>query len=135
MPDFRRQRDAARTERDELRRELENLQAVVGWIDPAYAAALRDHAELAAVGIRSEQAGSRGIPESRPPKYDARAYDDLRKQRVTQRREASYLRARHAFLVDPVHNADPSRKKPATQDPRPNGMPTPVPIRGENKTA
>ena len=127
MPDFRRQRDAARAERDQLRRELDNLHAAVGWIDPAYAAALRDHAELAAVGVKSEQAGSRSIPESRPPKYDARAYDDLRKQRVTQRREAAYLRARHAFLVDPHHNPDPA----LGQNHRPKKMPTPVPTRGE----
>jgi len=100
MPDFRQQRDTARAERDRAIQALEDHRAIHGYIDPAYAKALRDHAELAPNAIRRLSAGVNGIPESRPPSYDARAYNDLRRQKEFQRRQAEYLRRRLRHLVD-----------------------------------
>jgi len=125
MPDFRRQRDTARAERDEALQQLEDLRAITGWIEPAYAKALRDHAELAPNAIRRISAGVNGIPESRPPSYDARAYNDLRRQKEFQRRQAEYLRRRLRHLVDGDHDPDDG----ATE------MPTRAQPRGEKRTA
>jgi hypothetical protein len=105
LSDLSRRLASVRAERDRLAKQLNDLQAVVGLIDPAYSEALRDHAELAQATVRRERSGVTSSPSSRPPDYEARAYDDLRRQRVWQRGQAVKLRQRLRQLVD--NDTDP----------------------------
>lgn len=120
MSDLRRRLNSACAERDRLRRELEDLKAVVGWIDPEYSAALRDHQALALGRIRREGAAVSTPPSSQPPSYESRAYNDLRKERTRQRAQARYLRRRLRWIVDRDADPDDEPRTPHAVLPLPN---------------
>jgi len=114
MPDFRRQRDAARTERDQLRRRVEALEAIVGDIDPAYAQAYADLCDLALHGMRrpDDLGGpiSMNHAESTPPRYHSGAYHFRSEERRIQRERAVRLRS----IVEALTEAHlmPTRRTP-----------------------
>jgi hypothetical protein len=108
MPDPKRERDRLRQRNRQLQAELDNMHAVVGWLDPRYTAALRELADLAIHGVR--RPADLGGPiitnhaASRPPcPQPNKAYDLLRKDRVDQRRRAAELERRTRRIVDGDH--------------------------------
>jgi hypothetical protein len=104
LSDLRQQRDAARTERDQLRRHLDDLQAILGDIDPAYASAYRDLCDLAIHGLRRPDDLGGPITlnnaKSRPPAYHPAAYHWRNEERRDQRHRAQRLRAVVEAMVD-----------------------------------
>ena len=102
MSDLRRQLNAARTERDQLRTHLKNLQAILGDITPEYAAAYADLCHLALNGHRNgDSAGTcRQHPQSRPPHYHPAAYHYRNEERRTQRHAAKRIQALVEALTD-----------------------------------
>jgi hypothetical protein len=104
MSDLRQQRDAARTERDQLRREVQDLRAILGDIDPAYASAYRDLCELALHGLsrRDDLGGpiTLNSAKSRPPTYHPAAYHHRNEERRIQRTRAARLRTLVEALTD-----------------------------------
>lgn len=116
MADLRRQLEASRRREAQARQDLQNLQRITGWIDPAYAAALCDAQELAMIAIRRPddlggQITTNGA-SSRPPSYVPRMYDALRKQRVWQRREATRIRQLIRHIVDQDTDPEDSAEIP-----------------------
>ena len=107
----RRERDRLRARIRQLEQEKADLERVVGWIDPRYAAALVDLADIACHRVhRPADLGGPiniGHASSRPPSnpQQARAYDTLRQDRIKQRSRAAELRKTIGRLVD-GHNAD-----------------------------
>ena len=108
MPDLKRQLAAARTERDQLRRENENLRTIIGDIDPSYSQAFADLCDLALHGIRRPQ--DLGGPiiathaESSPPRYHPAAYHYRNEERRIQRARATRLRSLvEAFTEDAAY--------------------------------
>ena len=102
MSDLRRQLNAARNERDQLRRHVKNLEAILGDIDPAYAQAYADLCDLALHGIRrpDDLGTARQHPESRPPRYHPAAYHYRNEERRDQRHRAQRLNGIIAALTD-----------------------------------
>ena len=96
MPDLRQQRDSARTERDQLRQRVTDLEAIVGDIDPAYASAYHDLCDLAIHGLRrpDDLGGpiNRGHAESQPPAHHPATYNARNAERRYQRQRADRLR-------------------------------------------
>lgn len=107
----RRERDRLRARIKQLEQEKDDLFRVVGWIDPKYAAALIDLADIACHRVYRPadlggpiKAGHLGsTPPSNP--QQARAYDAIRQDRVKQRARADELRRIHRRLIDGL-NAD-----------------------------
>lgn len=93
-----------------LQTELATLRRVVGWIDPAYASALIDLAELAMLDLRRPD--DLGGPvttngaASRPPAYSHRAYNALKYDRLKQRERAVLLRKKLRVIVDDDHDPE-----------------------------
>jgi FtsZ-binding cell division protein ZapB len=114
MPDLRQQRDSARTERDQLRRENADLRAILGEIDPAYASAYRDLCDLAIHGLRRPDDLGGPIKaqhaQSKPPAHHAKAYHLRNEERRWQRLRAD--RIRHA--VDRIDDPTPLPHASAT---------------------
>lgn len=121
MPDFRRQRDAARTERDQLRREVEAWRTVYGEIDPAYLTAYADLCDLAINGLRrpDDLGGplSMGHPTSSPPRYHPAAYHYRNEERRIQRDRATRLRSIVEALTEDGVTSVPTRRSNTTSTP------------------
>jgi hypothetical protein len=105
VPDLRQQRDSARTERDQLRRENAALRAITGDLDPAFAEAYSDLCDIALHGLhRPDDLGgpvTTGHAESRPPQYDTRAYNLRSELRRDQRKAAAKIRRLIERIDDP----------------------------------
>jgi hypothetical protein len=126
MADLKRRNESLRTQLEQAHAECALLRSVVGWIDPAYAQALIDAADLALLGIRRPDDLGGTITTSssstRTPSYTPKAYDILRKQRVVQRREAEKIRRRIRWIVDQDSDPEDSSEAPLSVP----GTPTPL---------
>lgn len=104
MSDLRRQLNNARAANERLKRENQNLRAIVGDIDPEYADAFSLLCDLAVNGVSGEDLGTTtsGTFESRPPRYHAPAYNLRNTERRDQRRRAKKIRERISALTGTV---------------------------------
>jgi hypothetical protein len=93
MGDLRRERDTARNERDQLRRENTALRALVGDIDPQYADAYATLCDIAHHGTKTDQPKLSSTFESQPPKHNEVAYHLRNEERRHQRIRAARLMA------------------------------------------
>lgn len=131
MPDLRQQRDSARTERDQLRQRVNDLEAVVGDIDPAYASAYRDLCDLAIHGLRRPDDLGGPIKaqhaQSKPPAHHPQAYHVRNEERRYQRQRADRLRHLIDALTEPATHptvVGPTNTTPLAQPSQNGATPT-----------
>jgi hypothetical protein len=112
----------------QLTRDLDDMRAIHGDIDPAYASAYRDLCDLAINGLRRPDDLGGPIKaqhaQSRPPAHHPQAYHIRNEERRYQRQRADRLRHLIDALTEPTsgHAVVPHTRSTPLAQPSQNGV-------------